>query len=493
MNLKTKTVQGVGWSGATQALRVLFQFVITAILAHLLRPVDFGLIAMVLVFTNLVTSFSDFGLTAALIQRKEITEEHLSSSFWMNVLAGLFLALMLSALAPAIAFFYKEGNLTPIIVTIASTFFISSFGIVQTALLTKELKFKALGIIEVSGVAISGIAAVILALVGFGVWSLVWQIVISSVITVILLWFLCSWRPKLLVRWQRFKELLSYGLNLIGFQFVNYFSRNLDNLLIGRFLGAVSLGFYNLAYRILLFPINNISAVIGRVMFPSLSVIQDDKNKVRLAYMRATRYIAAVSFPMMMGLLVVAPQFIRVIFGPQWERSIFLVQVFAVLGLGQSVGSSVGWIYQSQGRTDILFRWGIFSTIVTVTAFIVGLHWNAEGVAVAYATSSYLIAYPSFFIPFKLINLKVSRFVRQFDTIFLATIGMAAATFALRVYLERTGWASDLISLILLVALGIACYVSLLFIVDRKLFKEVFQLLKHLRQAPLAADSSEPS
>ncbi len=485
MNLEKKTVKGVGWSGASQFLRVLFQFTITAILAHLLRPADFGLIAMVLVFTNLVTSFSDFGLTAAVVQRKEITDEHLSSSFWTNILAGLVLALALSALAPAVAYFYKESSLTLITITIASTFLVSSFGIVQTALLTKELRFKTLGIVDVSSVAISGTVAVVLAFAGFGVWSLVLQLVISSVTTVVLLWVLSSWRPKFLFRWQRIKELLGFGLNLTGFQFVNYFSRNLDNLLIGKVLGAVPLGFYNLAYRLLLFPLNNISAVVGRVMFPSLSVVQDDKDKVRLVYLRATRYIAAISFPMLMGLLVVAPQFIRVIFGPQWGRSIFLVQVFAIVGIEQSVGGSVGWIFQSQGRTDIMFRWSIFATTITAMAFVIGLRWNAEGVAVAYATSSLLILYPALAIPFKLINLKVSRFIRQFDTIFLASAGMALLTAGLRVYLENAKWASDLLALILLVAAGIISFAVLLFIFDRQLIKEVRQLLRHLKPRPL--------
>ncbi len=317
INLTTKTVQGVGWTGTSRIIRLLLQLGITALLARLLTPNDFGLLAMVFVFTNLVMIFRDFGLTAALIQRKGLTEEHLSSSFWINVLTGLLLALLLVVLAPAIAYFYGEDRLTTIIMVLASTFFISSFGIVQVALFTKELNFKPLAIVEILAVAISGIAAVVLAFSGFGVWSLVWYQVISSFVTVFFLWNFSSWRPKLLFRWQRVKELLGFGLNLTGFNLVNYFGRNLDNLLIGKFLGVNPLGFYNLAYRLLLFPLQNISSVTGRVMFPSFSAIQDDKSKVRYAYIKTTRYIATVTFPLMVGFLVVAPQFVIVIFGPQ--------------------------------------------------------------------------------------------------------------------------------------------------------------------------------
>ena len=208
MNLTTKTVQGVGWTGTSQIIRLLLQLGIIAILARLLTPNDFGLLAMVVVFTNLVMIFRDFGLTAALIQRKGFIEEHLSSCFWINILTGLLLAFLLAALAPAIAYFYGGDRLTIIIMVLASTFFISSFGIVQTALFTKELNFKPLAIIEILAVAISGTIAVILAFYEFGVWSLVWQQVISSFVIVILLWSFSSWKPNILFKWQGFAKSL---------------------------------------------------------------------------------------------------------------------------------------------------------------------------------------------------------------------------------------------------------------------------------------------
>lgn len=484
MNLTTKTVQGVGWAGTSQFARLLLQLGITALLARLLTPQDFGLIAMVVVFTNFVMVFRDFGLTAALVQRKALTEEHLSSSFWINIAAGLLLSLAMAGAAQGVALFYSEPRLTQITRVLSLTFFISSFGIIQTASFTKELKFKPLAIIEISAVAISGTVAVLLAFAGFGVWSLVWQQILSSFVRVLFLWAFSNWRPHLLFRWQRVKELLNFGLNLTGFNFVNYFNRNLDNLLIGKFLGSVPLGFYNLAYRLLLFPLGNISSVLGRVMFPALSAIQADKAKVRQAYLRAIRYIAAVTFPMMLGLSVVAPQFVRVIFGPQWGRSVFLVQILALASLPQSIGTTVGWIYNSQGRTDIEFRWGIFSVVIVALSFIIGLRWNVEGVAVAYAIATLLLTYPSFAIPFKLIDLKVSHLFRQLSPILEAVLGMGGIVFALRLFLEDTLKISDLITLASTVAVGTVTYAGLLFILDRGLYREVFQLLRSLRPLP---------
>ena len=337
MTLQTKTIKNIGWSGISQIVRLISQFAITAILARLLTPKEFGLIAMVVIFTNFIAIFREAGLAKALIQHDGLTEEHLSSMFWIIILIGFILAAILSGLAPAIANFYKEDRLVLITIILASTFFISSFGSVQNSLLLKELNYKYVAIILTVADIISGAVAVALAFTGFGVWSLVYQQVVSSLLIGFFPWVFCRWKPKFLFRWGKVKELLGFGLNLTGFNLVNYFSRNLDNLLIGKFLGSTSLGYYNFAYQLMVFPLNNITSTIGDVMFPSLSIIKKDKEKVRYAYLKATSYIAVLTFPLMIGLLAIAPQFIRVIFGSQWERSIFLVQILAIIGLIQSI------------------------------------------------------------------------------------------------------------------------------------------------------------
>ena len=172
-----------------------------------------------------------------------------------------------------------------------------------------------------------------MAATGFGVWSIVAQSLTQAFVLAVLLFVLSPWKPKFLLRWQPTKGLLGYGLPLMGFNFVNYFSRNLDNLLIGKYLGAAQLGYYDIACRSLLFPLSNVSTVIGRVMFPALSRMEDDKARVRSGYTKATRNIALVTFPVLAGLAVVAPQLVRVLLGAKWERSIFLIQMLALVGV----------------------------------------------------------------------------------------------------------------------------------------------------------------
>jgi len=473
MSLKHRTTRGIGWTFASQVTRLVVTFTVTAILAHLLSPRDFGLMAMVVVFMNVFLVMNDMGLPAALIQKKEITEEHISSAFWLNLAEGLVLTGILALLSPVIAGFYGRSALTAIVLVLSTTLFISSFGMIQLALFSKDLDFKLPAVAEIISVVLSGGVAVAMAYGGSGVWSLVGQAVSYSVLLAALLWFMSGWTPKFIFRWSAAWELLSFGLHLMGFGLVNYFNRNLDNLLIGKFEGAATLGFYNLAYRLLLFPLQSISTVIGRVMFPALSTIQDNKEKVRQGYISANRYIATITFPLMTGLAILAPQFVRVFFGIKWDRSIFLIQVLAFAGLFQSVETTVGWLFQSQGRTDILLKWGIFSAAVCAGAFGIGLLWSAEGVAVAYLIVELLLLWPTLWLAFRLIDLKVFRFMRSLFTIALATAGMAVVTLGVRLALEKLVKAGDLVTLLVSAVVGTVTFVLLLLALDRPLVREL--------------------
>jgi O-antigen/teichoic acid export membrane protein len=483
MNLKTRTVRSIGWSATTQITRMLMQILISVILARLLTPSDFGLMAMVIVFSSFVGIFSDFGLMSAIVQKKEISDEALSSTFWIGVGLGALLTITLAACAPLIAAFYSEPRLTPLVVFISTTFFIASFGQVQSALLTKSMNFKALAIIGICTLGISGPTSIFLAFSGYGIWSLAWNVVFSAFITVVFTWIYARWAPHFSLRLQHVKGLLGFGANLTGFSIVNYLGRNIDNLLIGRFLGSTPLGFYNLAYNSLLFPSSNISDVVGRVMFPALSIIQHDKQLVREAYVTANRYIAAISFPLMIWVIVTAPQLIRVVYGPKWISVIPLVQIFALAAIEQSIGNNVGWIFLSQGRTDVLFKLGIFGDSIILVSFAVGLRWGVEGVVIAYTIATYLIAYPVFAIAFRLIDMKVKYMLAKLWSVTLAGLTFGIAAVLLRISLEKLGVTQDLIILAAVTAASLLIYSAAIFLFDKELFIGIVRLLGQLRSA----------
>ncbi|MGZ4865551.1 MAG: MOP flippase family protein [Halobacteriota archaeon] len=483
MTLKTRTIRGIGWSATSQIARLLMQILISAILARLLTPSEFGLIAMITVFSSFVAVFSSFGLVGAIIQKKDVSDEALSSIFWLGVGLGALLTIALAASAPLIAAFYSEPILTPLVVFISTTFFISSFGTVQSALLTKSMNFKALAVISVCAIGISGLIAVFLAFSGYGVWSLAWNVVLSTLITVLFTWIYARWVPRFLLELPHVKGLLGFGANLTGFSFVDYFERYLDNLLIGKFLGPTPLGFYNLAYNLLLFPLSNISDVVGRVMFPALSIVQHDKQLMRETYITANRYVAALSFPLMLWVLVTAPQLVRVIYGPKWISAIPLVQILALTAMEQSIGVNISWIFLSQGKTDVLLKVGIFVTSVVVVSFAIGLRWGVEGVAIAYTIASYLVAYPVFAITFRLIDMKVGYFLAKLRWIVLATLILGIIASLLQISLEKLGVTQDVIVLALVTAASLLIYSALIFVFDKELFTGILRLLGQLRSA----------
>jgi O-antigen/teichoic acid export membrane protein len=407
MSFKLSATRGVKWTSVSQFGRQGMQFVTTAILAHLLSPADFGLLGMATVVTGFVALFKDLGTSAAIIHKKDISENLLSSIFWINVAFGFLAMVVLFFLSPLIAAFYKEPRVEPLLKALSLSFFASGLGILHQAVLERQLAFSKLAILEITATLIGSVVGITAALLGCGTWSLVYQMLFVTIATTILLWRSSSWRPKLIVSWHEIKTVSSYSMNLTGFNIFNYFARNADNLLIGKFLGAQELGYYSLAYRLMFYPLQSISGVIGRVMFPLYSQIQADHDRFRDVYLKIAAAISFITFPLMLVLLALTQPVIVTVFGSQWIPVVLLVKILIPVGMAQSIVTTVGMIYQSKGRTDWMFRWGIFSGAIVTIGFVIGLQWGVIGVAASYLVTSFLLTYPNFVVPFRLIDLNV--------------------------------------------------------------------------------------
>ncbi len=407
MSFKLSATTGVKWTSVSQFGRQGMQFVTTAILAHLLNPADFGLVGMATVVTGFVALFKDLGTSAAIIHKKEISENLLSSIFWINIAFGFLAMVVLFFLSPLIAAFYKEPRVEPLLKALSLSFFASGLGILHQAVLERQLAFGKLAILEITATLIGSVVGITAALLGCGTWSLVYQMLFVTIATTILLWRSSSWRPKLIVSWHEIKTVSSYSMNLTGFNIFNYFARNADNLLIGKFLGAQELGYYSLAYRLMFYPLQSISGVIGRVMFPLYSQIQADHDRFRDVYLKIAAAISFITFPLMLVLLALTQPVIVTVFGSQWIPAVLLVKILIPVGMVQSIVTTVGMIYQSKGRTDWMFRWGIFSGAIVTVGFVIGIQWGVIGVAASYLITSFLLTYPNFVVPFRLIDLNV--------------------------------------------------------------------------------------
>lgn len=425
-SLYQKTVVGVGWAAVTQASRQALQFAISVILARLLTPTDFGLVGMVTVFTGFASLFSELGFGAALIQKERPGEEHYSSVFWLNLTTGSILTVLLLITAPLIGQFYDEPRLVPLCMLVALNFLVAPFSMVQISILRRAMDFRLLALVELVTVFVAGVVAIALAMMGYGVWSLAWQILTASIATAVALWWLTNWRPRLRFDRSAVAELFGFSLNLLGFSAFNYWVRRGDNMLIGRFIGSSALGIYARAYSTMLLPLSQVTSVLGRVMFPALSRVQNDKERAKRIYLRSLAMIALVTFPMMMGLLVVTEHFVLALYGARWVAVIPVLRILCLLGMVQSLTATTGWIFQSQGRTDRMFKWGMGAGMLLIGSILVGV-WlgTVNAVAASYAiTSGVILLYPAFTIPGKLIDM-------AFSDVFRAVIGVLGCSTAM--------------------------------------------------------------
>jgi Membrane protein involved in the export of O-antigen and teichoic acid len=477
MNLKTKVIHGLTWSFTSQVGTVGSQFIITVILARLLSPGDFGLLGMITVFTGFATIFNDMGISGALIQKQDTDEKHLSSAFWLNIIIGVILTLLMMAASPLIARFYDVPQLEPLIIGMSLNYFIASFTIVQQAILTKDMDFKRLAARDIVAVIAGGLVGITLAYRGFGVWSLVYQSITFTLMNVILLWTVSPWRPKFIFSKEAILDIFKFSANLTGFSIVNFFGRNVDYLLIGKFLGAEALGFYTLAYKLMMVPLQNISWVISRVMFPAYSKIQNNLIKLGDTYLKTVKAVSLVTFPMMFILFVVAPEFVVFIFGPQWEPTVIIIRVLCICGAMQSIGVLSSTIYQSLNETRTQFRLQLAATLIVTVAVIAGLNFGIKGVALFY-TLQYLIWFNiNYFVVLKLLNLKLRNLYANLKTAFTINAILILILFLIKPLLIL----SQFFVLSSIAVIATAVYLALLIIAKEIVFENNKIMLRFLR------------
>jgi O-antigen/teichoic acid export membrane protein len=458
--------------GFSRAGRIIAQLLGMVILARLLSPSDFGVAAMAWLVTGLAGILHDCGTKAAVIQRRELPSALLDSLFWLNMGIGIAIAILMALLAPVIALAMREPQLTGILWLLALTFPVASLGLVQQGLLERASRFRSVALIECSA-AFAGLAAGVLgALAGWGVYSLVSQAIVGWIVLTACLWVASNWRPAWRCSLTLIREVAGFSGNLVGFEVFNYFARNMDTVLIGRFLGATDLGYYNLAYRLMIWPLNNISWVVGRAFLPALSRLQDDKPRLRQAFVRAAAAVFLITAPLTLGMFVLREPLVIAVMGERWLKVADLLFWLAPVSMVQSVGTLVEALYLSTGRTDLMFKVGVLYGVAMMCAIVVGLQWGLEGMAAAYCVTVLVLLWPYLAVPFRLVGLSVSAFLRRLLPTFLTALLMAlfvAAVSKHSAMLVHAQWAR----LVLLAALGAVVYVAVSMFVQRPLLKDI--------------------
>lgn len=465
------------WVGVSQGVRVLTQLAGVAVLARMLSPSDYGVMAMASVVTTLASMLRDLGTASAIVQKRELDDPTINAVFWFNLAMGLLIGAVTVAASKAIAVAFLTDELVPVLCALALAFPLSASATAHQALLERRSSFAVLARIEVFSAVISLGIAVVAAGLGAGVYSLVAQALASACLSSCQLWIASNWRPNMRPRWSDLSALLGFGGNLAAFNLINFAARNADSAIIGRYLGSVALGNYSVAYKLMLFPLQNLTFVASRALFPVMSRQQDDIGKMADLYLRSVRVIVMITAPMMAGAFVLREPLVLLLFGDKWIKSAEVLAWLAPTGFIQSIVSTTGTVFMARGRTDALMRQGVFAATLYVTAFALGVSQGVVGVASYYFFANMIFAIPCLILVMRQLDSNFYALIRAIAPALMSSLFMVLIMSAIRssnLLGTNSLWADFSMSILI----GGVAYLLCFTLVLRQGIKDVVKILK---------------
>ncbi len=478
MELRQQATKGIAWTATQTWGARAFSFLITLVLARLLSPDSFGLVAFATVFISFAQIFLDQGFGDAIIQCQKLEREHLDTALWINILSGILLTAIGILVAPLIERIFNKAELAPVIGWLSLTFLIGSLSSVQQAILKRNMAFRRLALRSLAATIVSGFLAIIMAYFGFGVWSLVAKVLANSIVYVILLWNASDWRPGINVSVRHFKEIYRYGINIMGGNFVDFFSRNSDNFLIGSFLGTTALGYYTLAYNLMATMTDLLVSVPNTVIFPTFSRLQSESAKLKQAFYEVTQLQSIFAFPFFMGMLILAPDVIILLYGQKWSPSVPVTQVLMLMGILFSIFYFYGNVLKSIGKPS--WRFGILSvaSVLNIIGFSIAVHWGILAVALSYVTVEFIVLPFYFLVVRKFLQVKFTAHLQNYVPAFISSIAMVAVILGMKyVFGDNLAIA---IRILILVPIGAIVYFLVLYLVKSSIFQELKYLFQTL-------------
>lgn len=403
------------WVALAQGVKILSQVASLVLLARLIPPNEYGLMAMASVVVALGFLFRDMGTSAALIQKKELTENLKNAVFCLNLITGLFLCLIVALVSPIASSFFNQPELIPVLLLLSLTFPITCLSSSHLALMERESKFKRIAVIESMSSLIATISAIIAAYNSFGVYSLVIQSLLNATLSTILIWNASKWLPAIdgYKNLKEIKAIFSFSGNLVAFNFINYFSRNTDRFVVGRFMSSTVLGAYDLAYKIMLFPLQTLTFVVNRAMLPVLSNFQDNNKNFNDTYLQALTWITLISFPLMAGMAALREPLVNLVFGNQWSLVGQILLWLAPTGMLQSMNSTTGSVLTAKGKTNVLFYTGIMCATIYITCFMIAPKTDIVEFSEYYFYSNILAVTLNLWILFRMIKLNFLQVLKN--------------------------------------------------------------------------------
>lgn len=487
-DLRTRSVRGGAASLIGQTCKFALSVGATAVLARILAPEDFGLLAMVLAVTVFVAFFRDLGLAMPTIQRREINHRQISTLFWVNAGFGVVLTLLVAGLAPVLAWFYGEPRLRGVTVLLAGAFVLGGLAVQHQALLRRQMRLAVLAAVEVLAVAAAAGAAILAAWLGAGYWALViLQLGMVAGLTAGA-WIACRWRPGWPTRHAGVRSMLAFGGHVAGVNLLLAVVRNVDKILLGWKYAAATLGLYNVAYQLLLLPMAQINIPLTTVAIPALSRLQDDPQRYRLFYQKGIQLLCSLGMPVVVFMFVAADHLVLTVLGSQWMDSVSIFRVLAPAAFVGTFEVATAWVYVSLGQTHRQLRFAFVAAAVSLAAFAVGLHWGPLGVAAGLSVAVCTLRLPEIAYCLRTSPLKVRDLLSVLWRPALASATAGAALFLVNRLLAWGGAA--VLGLLIDLVIYAVCYVVswLLLPNGRQIVLETLRLAKDLRAKASPAD-----
>ena len=432
MNLRERAINGVIWSATqTWGVRVI-SFLVMITLARLVAPEAFGLVAYATVFIAFAQIFVNQGLGDAIVQFSQISREHLDTAFWASLLTGGLLTLISFFASNAIASLFREPQLVSIIRWLSPIFFLSALSSVQQAILRRKLAFKSLTVRSLAANLFSSVIAVIMALRGYGVWSLVAKILVAAIVNTVMLWRVSDWRPAFRLSINRFRELFLFGMNIVGGDFVDFLSVHSDDFLIGYFLGSVALGYYTLAYNLLIVTTDLLISVPNAVAFPLLSSLQSDSASVKRAFGQVILLQSMIAFPIFLCIAALSSELIIQLYGTSWTASIPVLQILMLIGIVRSAVYIYSSVFRAAGKPSWRFGIYLLTAALNVVGFVLVVRLGIAAVAASYVIVSYLLM-PLYMLMIRnLIGVSIRSHLNQYGPALISSLIMFAIVYALK-------------------------------------------------------------
>jgi O-antigen/teichoic acid export membrane protein len=496
MTLKQKTISGILWTSLAKMSMQVVLFIVTVVLARLLTPDDFGLLGMAAVITVAISIVNDRGLGTVIVQKRTLPDALLSTVFWGGLFFGFALFLLSIFASYPLTGFFKKSEVQQIVIVQGMGFIIGAFGIVQKSLLTREMNFKKLSIMEVASIIASGLVSVSMALLGFGVWSLVIGNLVRDGVGVILVWIFSPWRPRRHFSWSEFKELFAFSANVLGNDVAFYLNTNADITIVGKVLGASALGYYTLALNLVKLPVTRLSGIVSKVTFPAFSSVQNDLETFKRGYAKSMSYISIITFPILVGLGLFAREFILLFFKEKWLDMVAPLIILVPMAMLKSVGTIRGSVLMARGKPQIEFWWNAAYLIPLALAVYAGAQFGLIGVSIAFS-GLYLLTFPIIQkITDNQVNLPYKEF---FDSIRPATISsilMVAGGLLFKYAAASFLSLNTLLVFIIGVILTTAIYLGSLWLFSKSLITEIVQMItmhtnSHRQQKRARLDNPE--